>query len=594
MAIGCFLIVACVLCFHKEEVAAAVFDDAYSYYTLYGNQVVFKPTTQTDGNLYYATSAKTTNVGIRYRTIGWKISVQDKEGNSVQNIFFRLGGSAMSRISEIYRDNTVYDLYCISLHTLKQSMNPYAKELLSTGNCQIKLNACMVVVKNGVAKGGMNEFGNFWGDVYTTYQGIAGAQNWSNASKQLLKSYFDKEVNGLFYTVSVSKGNGIAAVFGGGRYCYGTYATITAIPENGYAFSFWAGRETVYAKEYSFFVNSSTTWVAKAKPIDVTVTFYRNNNKADTTSTTHAYTFGVLNQNFFNPKWEREGYQMIGWSHEKNATAPTYSVTATVTDSWICRYAKATSLYAVWEPNTYTIEFDGNGADIGKMEPIRSNYSKEITIPACTFSYSNKNTSFLGWSIQKASTEPDINSGEKVSVSSLANLAKVTNTNNGHIKLYAIWDDAPMIDADDLYYSLEDAQKGIITELELASHIKAVDVSDGEIVYGVHKDNSFLLTNYQEEDFTGFTDSGSVTQTCVAIDSVGNYTERVITVHIVNTKSVPAKDVFGECRFISLKYFKDDGGTLLPNESGGLLPNSVWRLEKSFMEVLDSALRAMK
>ena len=148
--------------------------------------------------------------------------------------------------------------------------------------------------------------------------------------------------------------------------------------------------------------------------------------------------------------------------------------------------------------------------------------------------------------------------------------------------MYRVWDYGPLVEAYDLYYTLDQAQSGYITEEELLSHAKAADEEDGEIPGGDHADqgNSFRVMDYSETDFLGFETDGSVTETYLATDSVGNQTKLKITVHI--TDSSPGKVMpVGTTRFISEKYYK------LPFEEGGLEENSIWKQEPDYQNVLE-------
>lgn len=148
--------------------------------------------------------------------------------------------------------------------------------------------------------------------------------------------------------------------------------------------------------------------------------------------------------------------------------------------------------------------------------------------------------------------------------------------------MYRVWDYGPLVEAYDLYYTLDQAQSGYITEDELLSHAKAEDEEDGEIPGGDHVDqgNSFRVMDYSETDFLGFETDGSVTETYLATDSVGNQTKLKITVHI--TDSSPGKVMpAGTTRFISEKYYK------LPYEEGGLEENSIWKQEPDYQKVLE-------
>ena len=148
--------------------------------------------------------------------------------------------------------------------------------------------------------------------------------------------------------------------------------------------------------------------------------------------------------------------------------------------------------------------------------------------------------------------------------------------------MYRVWDYGPLIEAYDLYYTLEQAQSGYITEEELLSHAKATDEEDGEIPGGDHAEqgNSFRVMDYATTDFTGFTADGSVTETYLATDSVGNRTRYKIMVHI--TDSAPQKVLpSGTTRFISAKYYSR------ASEEGGLRETSIWKQDPDYQNALE-------
>ena len=155
--------------------------------------------------------------------------------------------------------------------------------------------------------------------------------------------------------------------------------------------------------------------------------------------------------------------------------------------------------------------------------------------------------------------------------------------------MYRVWDYGPLIEAYDLYYTLDQAQNGYITEDELLSHAKATDEEDGEIPGGDHaeQNNSFRVMTYQAADFTGFAHGGSITETYLATDSVGNKTKLQITVHIADT--TPTKDLtVGSTRFISEKYYN------LPYEQGGLEDDSLWKADPEYAAELQQAFSSLQ
>lgn len=90
----------------------------------------------------------------------------------------------------------------------------------------------------------------------------------------------------------------------------------------------------------------------------------------------------------------KTGHIFKGWASSKNATEAQYQAGGTYTKN-----AKIT-LYAVWEPETYTIKFDANGGK-GEIADITITYGDAIRIPndvLCDYSY------LKGWSTSKTAT----------------------------------------------------------------------------------------------------------------------------------------------------------------------------------------------
>ena len=236
-----------------DIVQAGVYEDAYSYYQSYENDMRFLSGTNNEGEIYYATKGKLNlTAGIRYKTIGWKVRVFDREGALVDTIYYKLGGNHMTQISVRIVDGYEYGLYKVTLENLKSRLSPAGLETLNSSDCNIVFDACICVRKNGVLQGEMTDAGPSKGEVYTTYNGIVNAAPWSEATRESLKSYYNKNVEGLFYKVEITDRIGIRQVSGAGTYCFGTTVTIQAECEDGYHFLNWTGSATSESQKYSF------------------------------------------------------------------------------------------------------------------------------------------------------------------------------------------------------------------------------------------------------------------------------------------------------------------------------------------------------
>jgi len=230
-----------------------VYDNAYTFYQTHGSEMSFVPGLKNEGEIYYATKGKkNVSSGIRYTTIGWKVRVFNPAGALVETLYYKLGGSNMTAVDVRTVDGYEYCLYRVTLANMKSRLSPAGVATLNLADCNIVFDACISVKKNGVIQGGMTDFGPSWGNVYTTYNGILYAEDWSSATKESLSTYYNKTVEGLFYEVILNKGTGIRSVSGAGKYCFGTTVTIQAECEEGYHFLNWTGDITSANQKSSF------------------------------------------------------------------------------------------------------------------------------------------------------------------------------------------------------------------------------------------------------------------------------------------------------------------------------------------------------
>ncbi len=193
---------------------------------------------------------------------------------------------------------------------------------------------------------------------------------------------------------------------------------------------------------------------------------------------------------------------------------------------------------------------------------------------------------FMGWSLEdgRESFIPQWTAGTSIAVADLTNAAGVTDQNGATITLYAVWDDCPWIVAENLYYTLTQAQSGYITDSEILSHATAYDREDGSpIEPGFHDDGtSFSIPDYQASDFTQFQREGSCTENLTVVDSAGSTYYKQITVYVVDTTAVAVKPE-GTTRFINEHYYNQS------EENGGLAADSIWLTDPEYAAALQTA-----
>lgn len=361
------ILALCILAASAEpvQVRANTFDNAYTYYNSYGDGVKFWESGRSDGDICYATKANVTSASIRFRTLGWKATVRNEGGSTLQTIYFKLGGSYLQYVDSRAVSGYEYNLYMMSLSTLKGRMNAKTKEALEAGQCTITLDACMTTVKNNVVQGSMTDGGSFSGSVYTTYSGIVNAAGWSENGKASLHSYFDKEVDNLFYDIKVSKAEGIKSVSGGGHYLYGTKITVSAALKKGYTFDGWKGLKSGNALDLSFYVNESGTVTAYAAAIELDIVYHRNFSSLDKTTAGQNVVYGEDSPVLKGAVWKKDGKKPLGWALSQGATEPNYDLKADITNAWIIKHAPQVHLYAVWEKETDSGGSTGGGGTTG-------------------------------------------------------------------------------------------------------------------------------------------------------------------------------------------------------------------------------------
>lgn len=324
---GLVLAVLCMLSlfevFPSETVMAGVFDNAQTFYQTYGKEMTFQPGVNNQGEIYYATKGKEgQSTGIRYTTIGWQVRILNSSGALVDTVYYKYGGSNMVCVDSRTVDNYKYKLYRVTLANIKSRLSQAGKAVLNTPGCSIVFDACTTTKIDGVEQGGMTDNGPSWGKVYTTYNGIVNAEKWTAATKETLKTYYNKTVPGLFYTVSLGKGNGISQVSGAGKYLFGSTVTISAKAADGYHFSSWTGSAASTSAKYSFVIYAKDmSFTANALENTYQIVFDGNGGSGSVATKKLGYT-GILTAP--SGGFYLDGSSLSGWTLDKTVSTAQY------------------------------------------------------------------------------------------------------------------------------------------------------------------------------------------------------------------------------------------------------------------------------
>ena len=423
------------------------------------------------------------------------------------------------------------------------------------------------------------------------------------------------------YTLDVQAGDGIESVTGGGDYLYGSNVNIGAAVKPGYHWKGWTGSYSTAEKDYGFQMpNQNITMRAEAEANAYTITFDPNGGAELTqigdiatqydqqislpdaaaqyvkytqegVNVTDAVLSGALslsgeteegkqaeeNHTDLKTQSSDQGVEQADETEQANKEDVTSPDGVSEQGEPVQGDDQQTSLEETNSPVTQ--EGEGNVTEQSGEEAVSGKLEQTPKVYLSVF---------LGWSLEagKDSLTPQWKAGETVDVKALADAAGVTSQNGAVIPLYAIWDDCPWIQASDLYYTLEQAQSGFITDMEILSHATASDREDGSpILPGFHENGtSFSIPDYAMTDFTQFKSSGSCTENLTVVDSVGSVYRKQITVHVVDTapQEVEPKET---TRFINEHYYYQ------PYENGGIADDSVWKTDQEYMSIMKEAFR---
>ena len=455
-----------------------------------------------------------------------------------------------------------------------------------------------------------------------TYTGFDSPKTQTKAvtadGKMVIDYYYERHL----YNVTLNAGTGIEKTTGGGSYRYGQSVTIDAAVKEGYHWLNWkgnykggsGGEQTVDAKKFVFTMPAgNVTMTANAEANKYTIHFDPNGGaghiddieatydedvtlpdvwNADGTAAYVKYTLdgqnvtedviaGVI------PKAMMDGYEEeeteiedTETKDDENSDIEDEDTGKDGNDADIVETDAPDDMDETEATETEDDSDDANDAELDEIEEDKKAEAPRKKVYASIF---------MGWALEdgKDTFIPKWKAGDIVQ--------NLVAEDGGEITLYAVWDDCPWIQAQDLYYTLEQAQSGFITEEEILSHATAIDREDGSpILPGTNPApsdpevfTSFTIPDYQESEFTNLQHDFATSENLTVVDHTGNTYVKQIMVYVVDTTPVVEKPE-GKTRFISEKYFK------LDHDHGGLEENSIWMTDPDYYFALQKAFDNLK
>ena len=436
--------------------------------------------------------------------------------------------------------------------------------------------------------------------------------------KMVIDYYYERHL----YNVTLNAGIGIEKTTGGGSYRYGQSVTIDAAVKEGYHWLNWkgnykggsGGEQTVDAKKFVFTMPAgNVTMTANAEANKYTIHFDPNGGAGHIDDIEATYDTDVTLPDVWNAdgtaayvKYTLDGQNvtedvisgaipkamMAGYEEEETEIEDTETnddENSDIEDEDTGKDGNDADIVETDTPDdmdeaeateTEDDSDDANDEELDKIEEDKKAEEPKKKVYASIF---------MGWALEdgKDTFIPKWKAGDIVQ--------NLVAEDGGEITLYAVWDDCPWIQAQDLYYTLEQAQSGFITEEEILSHATAIDREDGSpILPGTNPApsdpevfTSFTIPDYQESEFTNLQHDFATSENLTVVDHTGNTYVKQIMVYVVDTTPVVEKPE-GKTRFISEKYFK------LDHEHGGLEENSIWMTDPDYHSALQKAFDNLK
>ncbi|MBE5936523.1 MAG: hypothetical protein E7265_00660 [Lachnospiraceae bacterium] len=181
---------------------AGTYDNAYTYYDKFcKSSSDIAKLNSSDGYIYFCSRGTTATTSVKYRTIGYKISIEiDGKEDSVE---VKLGGTYVKNVSEVKKNGYTYVLRRVKhskLNSLFNGNKNITWNKIYQNSNRYRFDAIMTIVSNGEVLCGKVSESNDYRKItaenntymYRTLKGIKNARQWANPEE--LDSFFNKNV----------------------------------------------------------------------------------------------------------------------------------------------------------------------------------------------------------------------------------------------------------------------------------------------------------------------------------------------------------------------------------------------------------------
>ena len=266
-------------------------------------------------------------------------------------------------------------------------------------------------------------FSSIFADTYTHYEWncitnngnlISSSSTIGNEVNYNATKYYSNGCNGLpsncvgkqtkqNYTMTIDNNGG-----SGGALKYNSDGSmyISNPSRTGYTFTSWStSNNNAPASKIPASFAGNVTYTANWMANTYSVNYNSNGGSGSMSASTATY-----NQPFKTKQnsFSRTGYTFNGWNESANGSGVTWALNSSGVyesgKSWTWNYAKDITLYAQWNANTYTVNYNSNGGS-GSMSSDTATYGQGYTTKANGFT--KNGYTFAGWNEKADGTGTD-------------------------------------------------------------------------------------------------------------------------------------------------------------------------------------------
>ena len=174
---------------------------------------------------------------------------------------------------------------------------------------------------------------------------------------------------------------------------------------------------------------------------------------------------------YLSSSWERTNYVLSGWDTDPSGQSVVYGYSGSFVPTG------DVFLYSVWTP-TYTVAYDGNGADSGSMNFTDGAYRAGTSVNLRGNDFAKTGYGFVGWSTNSAAVPGD---GVSIIYGPRQKITLPAGGQGGTMTLYAVW-----VEADSNYTMQSFGANGVCSSLSVGDVVALDDARDAN-TYAVAK-----------------------------------------------------------------------------------------------------------